>query len=83
MPTFRVRPGFRHGAGKVYGPGDVVTLSEAEAAGFRDKLEMVAEPQAPVVDETPTPQAEEDTPAEPEEDGAAEAAETPKRRARK
>lgn len=36
---FRVRPGFRHGTHNQYGPGDVVELTEAEAAGFADKLE--------------------------------------------
>lgn len=43
MPQYRVRPGFRHGVGKKYGPGDILTLTEAEAVGFLDKLELVAE----------------------------------------
>jgi len=43
MPQYRVRPGFRHGVGKRYGPGDTVTLTAKEAAGFLDKLELVKE----------------------------------------
>ena len=43
MPQYRVRPGFRHGVGKKYGPGDTVTLTVQEAAGFLDKLVLVAE----------------------------------------
>lgn len=42
MPTYRVKPGYRHGARKQHGPGDTVELSAAEAAGFLDKLELVA-----------------------------------------
>jgi len=40
---YRVKPGFRHGAEKQYGPGDIVELSEEEAVGFLDKLEPVQE----------------------------------------
>lgn len=43
MPRYRVKPGFRHGMGKRYGPGDTVEHTEAEAAGFLDKLELVEE----------------------------------------
>lgn len=54
MPLFRVRPGMRHGAGKIFGPGDVVELTVAEAQGFLDKLERVEDaPPAPAdVEET-------------------------------
>lgn len=41
MPTYRVKPGYRHGISRVYGPGDAVELTEVEAAGFLDKLELV------------------------------------------
>lgn len=40
MPTYRVKEGYRHGAGGKYGPGDLVQLTEVEAAGFLDKLEL-------------------------------------------
>lgn len=46
MPQYKVRPGFRHGVGKKYGPGDTVTLTEQEAVGFLDKLELVKEEKA-------------------------------------
>jgi len=53
MPEYRVKPGYRHGVGKAYGPGDIVELTEEAAAGFLDKLERVeAQGEAqPVVDE--------------------------------
>lgn len=38
MPKFMVKPGCRFGAVDQYGPGDIVELSEQEAAGFADKL---------------------------------------------
>lgn len=41
MPTYRVKPGHRFGVGKAKGPGDLVELTTAEAAGFLDKLELV------------------------------------------
>lgn len=47
MPSYRVRPGVRFGAAKQHGPGDVVELSEEEAKGFLDKLELVREPDPP------------------------------------
>lgn len=50
VKQYRVRPGFHHGAQGQYGPGAVVELTEAEAAGFLDKLELVAPPASP---ETP------------------------------
>lgn len=40
MPTYRVKPGFTHGASDQYKAGDTVELTEAEAAGFLDKLEL-------------------------------------------
>ena len=40
---YRVRPGFRFGAFDELGPGDVVELTDVEAQGFRDKLELVVE----------------------------------------
>lgn len=40
---YRVRPGFRFGAFDELGPGDVVELTDGEAQGFRDKLELVVE----------------------------------------
>ena len=43
MPQYKVRPGFRHGVGKKYGPGDTVTMTEQEAVDFLDKLELVVE----------------------------------------
>lgn len=67
---YRVRPGYRHGAQKQYGPGDVVELTEQEAAGFLDKLEPLAETAAPVVP------ADDEADAEPEP-----AAPTPRKRA--
>lgn len=51
MATYRVKPGYRHGAGKKYGPGDLVELTEVEAAGFLDKLELVTQ-EAPTVELT-------------------------------
>jgi len=41
MPSYRVRPKFTHGAFNQYKPGDIVQLTEQEAAGFLDKLELV------------------------------------------
>lgn len=43
MPTYRVRPKFTHGAFNQYKAGDRVVLTEQEAAGFLDKLELVEE----------------------------------------
>jgi hypothetical protein len=45
MPEYIVRPGMRFGAMKQYGPGDVVRLAAAEAAGFADKLALAPERQ--------------------------------------
>lgn len=50
MARYRVRPGFRFGAYDQHGPGTVVELTEAEAAGFRDKLELVVEVALPQED---------------------------------
>ncbi len=54
MPQYKVRPGFRHGVGKRYGPGDTVTLTEQEARSFLDKLELVKE-EKKVVEEREVP----------------------------
>jgi len=43
MAKYRVKPGFRHGAGKRFGPGEIVELSPQDAEGFLDKLELVPE----------------------------------------
>ncbi len=43
---YQVKPGYTHGAFGQHQAGDIVELSEAEAAGFLDKL-------APVADESP------------------------------
>lgn len=51
MPRYRVRPGYRHGRRKEYGPGDIVELTEREATGFLDKLEYAGEEQALRVDD--------------------------------
>lgn len=40
MPKYTVRPGFTFGASKQHKPGDTVELTEQEAAGFLDKLEL-------------------------------------------
>lgn len=42
VKQYRVRPGFHHGVRSQYGPGDVVEMTPAEAAGFLDKLEPVS-----------------------------------------
>lgn len=42
LKVYRVRDGFRFGMRKQYAPGDTLTLTEAEAAGFLDKLEAIA-----------------------------------------
>lgn len=42
MPTYRVKPGYKHGATNQYEPGDTVEMTEEEAAGFLDKLELVS-----------------------------------------
>lgn len=49
MPLYRVRPGYRHGWNGRYGPGDTLELTEDEARGILDKLELVQAP-APVVE---------------------------------
>jgi len=41
--TYRVRPGFTHGAGRTALAGDLVEMTEREASGFLDKLELVEE----------------------------------------
>jgi len=39
--TYRVKPGYTHGAYNQHGPGALVELTEDEAGGFLDKLELV------------------------------------------
>lgn len=51
MALYRVRPGFVHGLKNEYKAGDTVELEPRAAAGFADKLELVAvepEPVTPV-----------------------------------
>lgn len=66
MMKYRVRPGFRHGAQRQYGPGDVLEMTEQDAAGFLDKLELVPEePDAAAAPGVPVaePDVEDDAPA--------------------
>lgn len=66
MPQYRVRPGYRHGVGKKYGPGDTVTLTEREAVGFLDKLELVVKAsKADKVAATPVEDEREEVASEP------------------
>jgi hypothetical protein len=44
MSEFRVKPGLYFGYANQYGPGAVVILTDEEAAGFLDKLELVTAP---------------------------------------
>lgn len=46
MAIYRVKVDRRFGAGKQYGPGDLVELSEDEAAAFVDLVEPVSEADA-------------------------------------
>lgn len=55
---YRVRAGFRHGARREFGPGDVLELTEQEAAGFLDKLEPVDDDDAPAAPEIVAPDKE-------------------------
>lgn len=41
--TYRIRQGFTHGAGRSLQGGDTVEMTEREASGFLDKLELVIE----------------------------------------
>lgn len=52
--TYRVKPGFRHGRDNEYGPGDTVELTEREASGFLDKLELVEGAPKPAAKKTAT-----------------------------
>lgn len=45
--TYVVRPDRRFGFGKKYGPGDTVELTEYEASGFLDLLELVVQSPEP------------------------------------
>ena len=47
MALWRVRPGYSFGAENQHGPGDLVKLSVAEAAGFADKLEPAPDAELP------------------------------------
>lgn len=49
---YRVKPGYRHGVNKQYGPGDIVEIDPQAAAGFLDKLEPVG-PEMVVIKEPP------------------------------
>jgi hypothetical protein len=46
--TYRVKPGYTFGPASIMGPGELVELTEYEANGFLDKLELVQEPASPV-----------------------------------
>ena len=48
--VYQVKPGFRFGMLNELGEGDTVELTEAEAAGFRDKLRLVEPATAPTAD---------------------------------
>ncbi len=48
MTKYVVLPGFRFGASKQFGPGDVVELAPEDAASFLDKLAPLADEPAPV-----------------------------------
>jgi len=50
---YRVKPGFTHGQFNQHKAGDIVELTEAEAKGFLDKLELVVEESKPVVEIDP------------------------------
>ncbi len=47
MLTYRIKPGKRHGPRDEFGPGDLVKLTEYEASGFLDKMELVVEEPVP------------------------------------
>lgn len=51
--TYRVKPGRMFGAYNQHGPGDIVKLTENEAGGFLDKLQLVKEsaPEPPAPDD--------------------------------
>lgn len=42
MARYQVLPGVRHGALNQYGPGDIIEMDPAEAAGFADKLAILS-----------------------------------------
>lgn len=42
MAKYRVKPGYVHGAFDQYRSGDVVEYAPEDAAGFLDKLELIA-----------------------------------------
>jgi hypothetical protein len=69
---YRVRAGQVHGAHKQYGEGAVLELTEAEAAGFLDKLELVPVTLGAAVAEVVTVEAE-PAPAKPRRRPASEA----------
>lgn len=45
--TYRVRQGRRWGPFREYGPGQTLKLTQDEADGFRDSLELVKDDSAP------------------------------------
>lgn len=49
MPLYRVKPGREHGQFGQYKAGALVEHTEAEAAGFLDKLELAPADPVPVV----------------------------------
>ncbi len=53
MSLYRVRNGFRFGARNQHGPGYLIELTAAEAAGFADKLELVPEEPTPSATDSP------------------------------
>lgn len=46
---YQVKPGYKHGAFGQYEEGAIVEMTAAEAAGFLDKLQLVAPESAAVV----------------------------------
>jgi hypothetical protein len=67
MAQYRVKPGFTFGWDDRHGAGAVVELTEAEARGFLDKLELVEAPAAPAQDEEPGDEPGEEPGEEPTE----------------
>lgn len=49
---YRVKDGVRHGANNQFGPGSIVEMTEAEAAGVLDKLVLVEGGEEPAQGET-------------------------------
>jgi hypothetical protein len=49
---YRVKEGMKHGAHNEYGAGDILELTESEARGFMDKLELAEKPDKPVANKS-------------------------------